>query len=41
MNNNMANQSVSKTSTPVARKKGNDLLKCISYDNETSKCNYN
>ncbi|CAI6359952.1 unnamed protein product [Macrosiphum euphorbiae] len=40
MNNNMANQSVSKTSTPVSRKKDNDLLKCISDDNETSKSDF-
>ena len=40
MNNNMAHQNVNKTSTPVARKRDNDLFKCISDDDETVKCNY-
>eukprot|EP00102_Acyrthosiphon_pisum_P019368 XP_016656578.1 PREDICTED: putative uncharacterized protein DDB_G0282133 isoform X2 [Acyrthosiphon pisum] len=40
MNNNMAHQNVNKTSTPVARKRDNDLFKCISDDDETVKSHF-
>ncbi|KAL4141760.1 hypothetical protein QTP88_004336 [Uroleucon formosanum] len=40
INNNMAHQNVNKTSTSVARKRDNDLFKCISDDSETSKSDF-
>lgn len=37
----MSHQNVDKTSTPVGRKRHDDLFRCSSSDNETHECNYN
>ncbi|KAL5241257.1 hypothetical protein ACI65C_008667 [Semiaphis heraclei] len=40
MNNNMSHQNVDKTSTPVGRKRHDDLFRCSSSDNETHEYNF-